>query len=132
MPLLTTEQKLDAANRLARTMASSFNRCVHHRQVAFNRNNLRWIHGVLVIAVLHTGDRFLVHGRVLDSAAVAYSRTNAFFTFFDAAPHTKGFDAEIQNTEQLKDVRRERKKLFAIQLYRERERCLAPPSGDAP
>lgn len=118
--MLTPEQKLDAADRLARTMASGFYRRAHHRQFAFSRHHLTWTRGVLIIAVLYTDDTFVVNGRVLDSAAAAYSRTNTFFTFFDGASTMKGFHTVIHTTEQLRDVRRELKKLFAIQLCRER------------
>lgn len=124
MPVISRDAAIEAGDRLALIMATRFPRRRTHRQLVYNRNYIKWVYGWLHIAVENTGDALMVHGRVLVSTSVIYSRKNNYFTFFAATARTVGFDCEITTTEQLKDVRRELIKLFTIQIYRERESVL--------
>ena len=119
------EDKLDEMEGLVWDMIKhTYNHKVAHIRIE-DRHTLKWAQSKLDFAVEHTGDRFMVHGRVLASASVIHARTSSYFTFFPTTVTKVGFDIEISTAQELKDARAELRKLWRIQFYREREGALA-------
>ena len=121
MPIISHDDAIYEGDRLARMMANTFRREMTHRKINYNFNSLKWKYGKLQIVIQQSNDAFMIHGQVLRSARQIYNWRNNYFTFHAVNARLVGFDCEIKTTEDLEAVRRELRKLFSIQIYRERE-----------
>ena len=121
MPNISSDEAINEGDRLARMMATTFRREMTHRKINYNFNALKWKYAKLQIVVHHSNNAFMIHGQVLRSARQIYNWRNNYFTFHAVNMRLVGFDCEIKTTEDLEDVGRELRKLWAIEMYRERE-----------
>ena len=115
--MLSLDEKLRELDDLPVDISTHFHTAKHIR--IGDQHILKWTHSKLCFAVEYTGERFMVHGRLLASAAAAHAETSGYFTFFPSTNAKVGFDLEITTTQELEDARAELKKLWWVQFNQE-------------